>query len=239
MTTTQEQGQRIVHLIRHGEKNPSTAAVDPNQLTEKGRRDALAYGAGLRSTPTLEVYCSTDAEGKPVDRSHDTGWYIHAGYAGLGYDDANALFRSDSSERAQFVPGLDQRLQQRVPQRILNEYKANKITRAEAMEQCYQMILGEAGTLEEQKEIAQAVLLHLNTSISYARLGDPSSGIVLVGHDPVLGALRQLFHKDLHLKELQPLDGLRIYEDRGLNTVFYVVGEHKGTLISTAFPVGI
>ncbi len=132
--------QREVRLIRHGEKNPSTAAVDPNQLTENGRKDALAYGAGLQATPTLEVYCSTDVQGRPVDRSHDTGWYIHAGYAGLSYDAANALFRSDSAEKQQFVPGLEERLQQRVPDRISREYKAGSITRAEAMEQCYHML---------------------------------------------------------------------------------------------------
>ena len=132
--------QREVRLIRHGEKNASTAAVDPNQLTENGRRDALAYGAGLRATPTLEVYCSTDAEGRAVDRSHDTGWYVHAGYAGLEYAAANTLFRSDSVDRQQFVPGLEARLQQRVPQRILDEYRAKIITRAQAMEQCYQML---------------------------------------------------------------------------------------------------
>ena len=97
-------GQRTVHLIRHGEKNPSTAVVDPNQLTKNGRRDALAYGAELQNTPTLEVYCSTDAAGKAVDRSHDTGWYIHAGYAGLEYAAANELFHSDSAERQHFVP---------------------------------------------------------------------------------------------------------------------------------------
>lgn len=132
--------QREVRLIRHADKNPSTAAVDPNQLTEKGRRDALAYGVALQKNLTLEVYCSTDAEGKPIDRAHDTGWYIHAGYAGLDYTAANALFRSDSVEKKQFVPGLEELLQQRVPERISNQYKAKEITRAEAMERCYQML---------------------------------------------------------------------------------------------------
>lgn len=238
MTTITQEGQRQVYLIRHGEKNKSTAAVDPNQLTENGRRDALAYGARLQTAPTLDVYCSTDAEGKPVDRSHDTGWYIHAGYAGLGYDEANALFRSDSAERKQFVPGFEARLQQHVPQRISGEYKANKITRAEAMEQCYKMVLGEAGTPEEQEKMVEAVAVYRYAGISYARLGQ-SSGTVLVGHDPVLGALRQLLHRDVRLKELQPLQGLTMYEDRSVNKVFYAVGEHIGVVTSIDFAAGI
>ena len=162
--------QREVRLIRHGEKNPSTAVVDPNQLTEKGRRDALAYGSRFSGRiSTLEIYCSTDAEGKAVDRSHDTGWYIHAGYAGLEYDAANVLFSSDSSERQQFVPGIEARLQQRVPQRILDEYKAKQITRAQAMEQCYNMLAPDAVVdpaeralmLEGAQSYLTALLYHL------------------------------------------------------------------------------
>lgn len=245
MTTNELHIPRTVHLIRHGEKNKSTAAVDPNQLTEDGRRDALtyglrlAYGARLQTAPTLDVYCSTDAEGRPVDRSHDTGWYIHAGYAGLNYDAANALFRSDSAEKQQFIPGFEKRLQQHVPQRILDEYKANKITRAEAMEQCYKMVLGEAGTPEEQGQMLEAVAVYRYAGIFYARLGQLSGGTVLVGHDPVLGALRQLLHKDVRLKELQPLQGLTMYEDRSVNKVFYAVGEHIGVVTSIDFAAGI
>ena len=216
-TTT---GQRIVYLIRHGEKNPSTVAVDPNQLTESGRRGALVYGAQLRSTPTLEVYCSTDAEGRPVDRSHDTGWYIHAGYAGLDYDAANQLFRSDSAERAQFVPGLEERLQQRVPQRILDEYKAKKITRAEAMEQCYRMLAANAADVDPAE---RALMLHGAQSylaaVIYHIIGrshpeikqqDPSHAIVLVGHDPNIGGLQQHLEPDAPLTELAPLQGIAV-----------------------------
>ncbi|MBI5002529.1 hypothetical protein HZC31_04030 [Candidatus Woesearchaeota archaeon] len=235
-TTT---GQRTVHLIRHGEKNPSTAAVDPNQLNEKGRRGALAYGVALRSTPTLEVYCSTDADGRAVDRSHDTGWYIHAGYAGLEYDAANALFRSDSAEKQQFVPGLEQRLEQRVPDRILKEYKAGTLTRAEAMEQCYRML---AANTEGVDPAEHALMLHGAQSylvaVIYHIVGrspqeiqprDASHAIVLVGHDPNIGGLQQHLEPTMQFTELAPLEGITV--TRGyLEIIHYSFGKNRDSL---------
>ncbi len=240
MTTTETTtGQRVIHLIRHGEKNPSTAAVDPNQLTEQGRRDALAYGVALRGSPTLEIYCSTDTIGKAVDRSHDTGWYIHAGYAGLDYDTANQLFRSDSAVRAQFVPGLEERLQQRVPQRILDEYRAKRITRAQAMEQCYQMLA--TGT-ENVDPAERALMLHGAQSylaaVIYHIIGrshpeiqqqDPSHAIVLVGHDPNIGGLQQHLEPDARLTELAPLDGITVVR-RYPESIHYSFGRNVDPL---------
>ena len=44
-TTIQSKRQRrTVFVVRHGEKNTSTAAVNPNQLTDQGKREALEYG---------------------------------------------------------------------------------------------------------------------------------------------------------------------------------------------------
>ncbi len=208
--------RRSVHLIRHGEKNPSTAAVDPNQLTENGRRDALAYGARLQTVPTLDVYCSTDAEGRAIDRSHDTGWYIHAGYAGLEYDAANALFRSDSAERKQFVPELEKLLQQHVPQRILDEYKAKKITRAEAMEQCYKMLATGTENVDpaERDVVLSAAKLYKSALFSHLALkslDQTSSHVhttVLVGHDPNIGCVQQALQQDASLEEVAPLKGI-------------------------------
>ncbi len=234
MTAVTQEGERRVYLIRHGDKNPSTAALDPNQLTENGRRDALAYGTALRNTPTLEVYCSPDAHGKPVDRSHDTGWYIHAGYAGLEYDAANALFRSDSVERARFVPGLEERLQQRVPKRILDEYKAGKITRVAAMEQCYRMLgannsgvdpAEHALMLQGAQSYLAAIIYHL-VGRSPQEIGpkDPSHGIVLVGHDPNIGGLQQHLEHDAALTELAPLDGITVVR-RDFGVIQYSFGK--------------
>ncbi len=220
MTTETTTGQRTVHLIRHGEKNKSTAAVDPNQLTEKGRRDALVYGAQLRTASTLEVYCSTDALGEAVDRSHDTGWYIHAGYAGLDYAVANALFRSDSFEKQQFVPGLEERLQQRVPQRILDEYRAGTITRPEAMEQCYHMLATGTENVDSAERALMlygaqsylaAVIYHIiGRSHPEIKQQDPSHVIVLVGQDPNIGGLQQHLEPDAALTELAPLQGITV-----------------------------
>ena len=206
-------GQRTVHLIRHGEKNASTAAVDPNQLTEQGRRGALAYGVALRGSPTLEVYCSTDADGKAVDRSHDTGWYIHAGYAGLEYDAANDLFRSDSSEKQRFVPGLEERLQQRVPDRLVKEYKAGRMTRAQAHEQCYRIV---ANPRAKDVDVAELRLLLDGTHASFTALRyhlverkySQSLTVVLVGHDPNIGCLQQELQPKATIEVLLPLHGI-------------------------------
>lgn len=237
MTTDEEQRQRIVYLIRHGEKNPSTVIVDPNQLTESGRRGALAYGARLQTAPSLDVYCSTDAKGKPVDRSHDTGWYIHAGYAGLEYDAANELFRSDSDERRKFVPGLEARLEQQVPDRVRDAYKAGTLTRAQAMEQCYKMVLGQAGSFEEQEQMIQAALKYQDAVLSYLQLLSDSSSnrsIVLVGHDPNIGCLQQLLVSPVVVHELKPLEGPKyekmldgriIYRSGHLGNGVFVEGE--------------
>lgn len=216
-----------VYLWRHAEKNPSTAAIDPNQLTEQGRRDALASGANLHSTggySDIGVYCSVDDKGNAVDRSFDTGWYIRAGFAGLVYDGANELFRSDSSERAHFAPMLEALLKQEVPERIVSEYKAKKISRAQAMEQCYRMLSHDSDAAPaERQQVLRGALHYLAAVFSYLEseqneqyrdADDLGHGIVLVGHDPNIGCLGQLLESDHTLSELLPLTGINFERNR-------------------------
>lgn len=190
-----------VYLYRHAEKNPSSAPVNPNQLTDAGRLASFERGVELQQQGPLAVYCSSE------ERSRDTGWYLQAGHAGRTFDNANALYISDSQEKGLYVPTLEPLLEQRVPQRIRTAVKEGSLSAKDAVELCHKIIAQEP--TDEQMQDERLILLdgacrYLVAAMKYYGPKRKKS-TVLVGHNPNIGCLEKMLEPEAVVPQLEPL----------------------------------
>lgn len=203
---TGQTGLRLVYLWRHGEKNPSNAAVNPNQLTDAGKRESFECGVVIqdqRRNP-LSVYCSSE------DRSRDTGWYIRAGHAGRTFDDAVTLLYSDSAEKGLYMPEKEPLLEQRVPSHIRKAVKEKTLSAKDAVELCHRIVGQEP--VDEQAQDERLILIdgayrYLLGALKY--LNKENTGdTVLVGHNPNIGCLGTIFEPCALISQFDPLTGI-------------------------------
>lgn len=193
-----------VYLWRHAEKNPSNAAVNPNQLTDAGRLASFERGVELQQQGPPIVYCSSE------ERSRDTGWYIRAGSVGRTFEDASTLFSSDSVEKGLYMPERELLLEQRVPPRIRKAVKEGTLSAQDAVELCHTIVAQEPADEQAQDErliLIDGAYRSLLAAMKYIT-AKSANDTVLVGHNPNIGCLEMVLEPDAVIPQLDPLTGI-------------------------------
>ncbi len=182
-----------VALLRHCEKYPSTHSDLrlANQPTEEGLRASRTYGASLCDFDEVVIVTSSE------DRAVMTGREIGTGYLEVRPDGILT------------IQGPNPALAQMVPERLRQEYKSGRMTRADLTEQCYAMVLPQAqGGAQELGTLKTAADSYMSVAMQYFAEASPQhkKAVVLVGHDPHVGSIEQLLEPTAAIAELRPLD---------------------------------
>ncbi len=195
-----------VRLIRHGEKYPSNHPdlQLANKLTTEGGEKARLLGASLAEYDLLVVVSSEE------DRAIMTGAEVRRGYNSIPM----SFFQ------------IEQGLTQYCSDEMRRNVKSGRVGRADAMEQCYRMVRPDAEGNTEVTAVRSAAERYLSVAMQYVQAqGLPAEVqsavtnakkpiVVLVGHDPQVGGVEQLLEPTVDLKEVSPLDGIRLVRQR-------------------------
>ncbi len=237
--------QYTVMTIRHGPKYSSRHSDQAlaNMLTAEGREASWKKGKWLRVVGFEGLFAASSG----IARAVQTAGYITVGFNGFSLEDAHDFVASD------YQPTIEPGLEQLVPQGEHSPvplFKAGDMSREVCMELCYAM-LGVGSRTPRHSEaystVDRAARISEQTSLAYL-IGDKAEAspddpfcMVLVGHDPNIGAYQQRLEPHARLTVVAPLTGVsHTVVDGTIQRVFENGGRHyEGVIVPTAAEVRV